>query len=151
MGSSYHHSYTHFVFSTKYRQPLILPKYEKRLWSYISGICKNNGYPVIAIGGVHDHLHILLGLSPTKSISKTIQEIKSNSSKWMNDTFFEKDRRFKWQKGYGSFFVCKSGIDRVTQYIHEQKKHHKNMSFKREFIWFLDYYEINYEDKYLWD
>lgn len=151
MGSSYHHSYTHFVFSTKHRKPLILPDYEKRLWSYICGIGKNNGYQIVSIGGVEDHLHILLSLSTTKSISKTIQEIKGNSSKWMNDTFYTVDRRFNWQKGYGSFFVCKSGIDKVEKYIQNQKEHHKKMTFKEEFKWFLDYYEIEYDERYLWD
>jgi len=150
MAGSYHQTYIHYIFSTKNRHHLILPENEKRLWSYICGIGINNGYSVISVGGVSDHLHILLSIPATKSVSKVIQEIKGNSSKWMNDNFFPVHRNFRWQGGYGAFSVGRKGIKSLTKYIHNQKEHHRKMTFKEEFRWFLNKYDIEYDEEHLW-
>ena len=151
MGKSFHQIYVHYVFSTKKRQPIIHPDYEKKLWSYISGIGKQQGYPVLAAGGMADHLHLLVSISQTVSISKIIQTIKGNSSKWVNDNYYNDTRPFQWQTGYGAFSVSRSGINKVIAYIHNQKKHHQAVTFKEEFLMLLKKHKIEYDERYLWD
>ncbi len=151
MANSYTQIYIHYIFSTKNREPLILPEYENRLWRYIAGIGKNHGIPVICAGGVADHLHLLVTISSTISVSKTIQLFKGNSSKWMNDIFYPDTREFQWQSGYGAFSVSHSGVEGVEWYIRNQKKHHEKMTFREEYIWFLNKYGIEYDERYLWD
>jgi putative transposase len=95
-----------------------------------------------------DHAHILLELSKTMSIAKTIQKIKGVSSKWLNDNHFS-NRKFAWQVGYGAFSIGHSGLDQAIRYIHNQKKHHEHKSFKEEFIELLQKYNIDYDERYL--
>jgi len=151
MAGTFHKIYVHYIFSTKYRHQIISPEYEERLWSYIIGIGDNKGTPVYAVGGVSDHVHILISLPTTISVSNTIKEIKGCSSKWMNDTFFPTKRQFRWQSGYGAFSVGKSGLNKAIRYIHNQNKHHKKITFKEEYLWFLNKYEIDYDERYIWD
>ncbi|MEX0648377.1 MAG: IS200/IS605 family transposase [Balneolaceae bacterium] len=150
MANTFYQVYIHYIFSTKNRKPLIRPEFEKRLWSYISGIGNEQGYPVLAIGGMADHLHILVSLSPTVSFSKTIQSLKGSSSKWMNDNFYEDSRQFKWQSGYGAFSIGRSGLTSTKKYIHNQKKHHHNRTYEEEFLGFLKKYQIEYDERFLW-
>ena len=150
MAGTYYQLHVHYIFSTKYRQNQILPEHEKRLWSYIIGIGDNKGIPVVAVGGISDHLHILVSLPTTVTVAKAVKEIKGCSSKWMNDTFYTSTREFRWQSGYGAFCVCKSRLDNVVRYIHNQKKHHEKMTFKEEFLRFLNKYEIEYDARYIW-
>ena len=150
MAKSYHQIYIHYIFSTKKRAPMIEPKFEKRLWSYIAGIGAEQGYPVISAGGMADHLHLLVGLSPVVSVSKAIQTIKGSSSKWINDTFFADTRQFKWQEGYSAFSVSPSGLNRTKFYIANQKAHHKTMTFEQEYLKFLKIHNIKYDEKYIW-
>lgn len=149
MANSYNQTYVHFIFSTKKRKPLIKPDFEKRLWSYIAGIGKQNGFHVITSGGMPDHAHILLELSKTKTISQTIQKIKGSSSKWINDEFYP-NREFSWQTGYGAFSIGRSGLKNAIRYIQNQKKHHEYKTFKEEFLELLNTYNVDYDEKYLW-
>lgn len=151
MAGTFHQFHIHYIFSTKHREPLINSEHEKRLWTYIIGIGNNKGTPVYAVGGVSDHLHLLVSLSTTNTVAKAIKEIKGCSSKWMNDTFFSSTREFRWQSGYGAFCVSKPRLDNVIRYIDNQKKHHEKKSFKEEFLWFLKKYEVEYDEKYIWD
>lgn len=150
MSGTFHQLHMHCIFSTKHRHHLILPEYEKRLWSYIIGIGDNKGTPVVAIGGVSDHLHVLVSLPTTVTVATAIKELKGCSSKWMNDKFFNSTREFRWQSGYGAFCICKPRMDNVVRYIHNQKKHHERMTFKEELLWFLKTYEIEYDERYIW-
>lgn len=150
MANSFQQIYIHYVFSTKNRKPLIKPVFEKRLWAYIGGIGREKRFPVIICGGMPDHLHLLVSLNASISISKTIKTIKANSSKWINDNFYEQ-RQFKWQSGYGAFSVSQSGLSSVNKYIQNQKRHHEQLSFKKEFVQLLKRYHIEYDEKYLWD
>ncbi len=149
MANSYHQVYVHYIFSTKNRKPLIQPKFEKRLWSYTSTIGKNKGYPVIAAGGMGDHLHLLVSLSHNVSVSKTIQTIKGSASKWINDQFYKDKRQFRWQSGYAAFSVSHSGLKWVVAYIRNQKKHHEKMTFREEYLRFLKKHGISWDDRYV--
>ena len=140
----------HIVFSTKERKPWIDAVNEPELHAYICGICRHLDCPVIKINGVEDHIHVLLSLGRTISVSKLIAEIKSNSSRWIKT----KDRQFcefSWQDGYGAFSVSRSQINGAIKYIEKQKEHHKIKTFKEEFLTMLKMAQIQYDEKYLWD
>lgn len=148
MADSYRKVYIHYVFSTKQRQPIIKPEFEKKLWSYIGGIGREIKCPVLACGGMPDHVHLLISISSTSSISKTIQVIKANSSRWLNEMFFESNK-FKWQAGYGAFSISQSGLKSAIRYIQNQKTHHEKMTFKEEYVRLLKKYNVEYNEKYL--
>jgi len=147
---SYVSSYFHFVFGTKERRPLMTAALRERLFPYLGGIARENNMKTVAIGGVEDHVHILLSLPPTISPAKAMQLIKGGSSKWVHDTFPE-HRLFAWQEKYGAFSVSVSQLDRTVQYILGQEEHHRKMSFKDEFLALLKKHAIEYDEKYLWD
>ncbi|HXT10656.1 MAG TPA: IS200/IS605 family transposase [Candidatus Angelobacter sp.] len=147
---SYVSSYFHCVFSTKDRRPLINPNLRERLWPFLGGIARHNKMKAIEIGGVEDHVHILLSLPPTVAISKAIQLIKGGSSKWIHETF-PQQRLFSWQEKHGAFSVSVSHLEIITAYIRNQEAHHRNMSFKEEFEALLKKHQIEYDARYLWD
>lgn len=124
--------YVHIIFSTKFREPMIHDEIEKRLQKYFTGIGRNQGFSVIKSGGMQDHIHLLISLPSTKSLSKIVQLLKGSSSKWINDTFYPIEREFQWQGGYSAFSVSQSNLNSVKLYIENQKKHHKNYSFEEE-------------------
>jgi REP element-mobilizing transposase RayT len=150
MGQSLVKNYIHIIFSTKYRIPLILDSIQDELYRYIGGICKQlECYPV-KIGGYIDHIHILCMLSKKVPLMKLLEEIKAHSSKWIktkDDTF----KKFYWQNGYGAFSVNPYEIDRVIAYIENQKEHHKKKTFQDEYRVFLKKYNVEYDEKYIWD
>jgi REP element-mobilizing transposase RayT len=149
MANSYISLYVHYVFSTKQRLPLILPEIQGRLWAYIGAIARKNEMKALAVGGTEDHIHILLSLPATISISKAVQLIKGNSSKWIHETF-EHARKFSWQDGYGAFSVNVSIVKETIRYIEKQAEHHQHKSFKDEYIEFLKKHGIEYDERYLW-
>lgn len=141
--------YLHVVFSTKERIPYIIPKFEKNLQSYIISMCKQNSSYVHKIGGMEDHVHILLEPSRNISVVKLLQSIKANSSRWMKTQPGCSD--FSWQRGYGIFSVGPSNVESVKRYIANQKEHHKKFSFKEEFEKLLRRANIDFDERYLWD
>jgi putative transposase len=147
---SYISSYHHCVFSTKERRPLITPVLRERLWPFLGGIARQNKIKAIEIGGVEDHVHMLLSLPATMSIAKAMQLIKGGSSKWVHETFPE-HRLFGWQEKYGAFSVSVSQLDKIIQYIRNQPKHHKKMTFQEEFLELLKKHRVEYDERYLWD
>ncbi|OLD82367.1 MAG: transposase [Ignavibacteria bacterium 13_1_40CM_2_61_4] len=147
---SYISSYHHCVFSTKERRPMITPALQERLWPFLGGIARQNKMMAIQIGGVEDHVHILLSLPSTISIAKALQLIKGGSSKWVHETFPEQNL-FGWQVKYGAFSVSVSQLDRIIDYIKQQPEHHRKMTFKEEFVALLKKHRINYDERYLWD
>src|SRR6266853_1382292 len=149
-GMSYVSSHIHCVFSTKERRPMIAPELRERLWPFMGGIAKQNQMKAIEIGGVADHIHILLSLPSTVSIAKAVQLIKGGSSKWVHETFPE-HRLFNWQAKYGAFGVSVSQLDRIIQYIRNQEEHHRKMSFQEEFLALLKKHRIDYDERYLWE
>ena len=147
---SYISSYFHCVFSTKERQPLIPPDLRERLWPFLGGIARQNRMKALEVGGMSDHIHVLLLLPPTLSIAQALQLIKGGSSKWVHDTF-PKHRLFKWQIKYGAFCVSVSLLDKTIQYIKNQERHHKKMTFQEEFLALLKKHRIAYDERYLWE
>ena len=142
--------YLHITFGTKYRQPIIKSDVEKELYKYLASICKANESPSIVINGVSDHIHILCVLSRKITISKLVEELKKSSSKWIK-TKGSNYINFYWQNGYGVFSVSQSGVNAVKKYIQNQKEHHKKKSFKEEYLDALKKYEVEFDEKYLWD
>lgn len=126
----------HCVFATKERRPLIVPALQSRLWPYLGGIARESNLKALAIGGVADHVHVLLSVPATLSIAKSVQLLKGNSSKWIHDNFKE-HRDFEWQEGYGAFSIGVSGIKDTTKYIQNQAEHHQKHTFREELEVFL--------------
>lgn len=129
---------------------MIFPEVEQELFQYICGVANNLKCPVIKINAVEDHIHILLSLDRTASVSAFISELKSSSSRWIKSKG-EKYHTFSWQSGYGVFSVSRSSVDSVVKYISNQKEHHKIISFQDEFLALLRRAKISYDEKYLWD
>ena len=134
----------HCVFSTKERRRLISPEIKSRLYPYLGGFARENKMKALSIGGVEDHVHMLLSIPSTLSIAKSLQLLKGNSSKWIHETF-PNQRLFEWQEGYGAFSVAISGVNDTIRYIQSQKEHHAVHSFTDELIAFLDRHGITYE------
>lgn len=142
--------YVHIVFSTKYRRPSIDEEIEQELWTYLGGICKALECNPLRVGGYNDHIHICCQLSRKITQMKLLEEIKKESSKWIK-TKGRRYEKFYWQDGYGIFSVDYSGVERVVEYIKNQREHHSKRIFKEEFIAFLRRYDVEYDERYLWD
>jgi REP element-mobilizing transposase RayT len=146
------HSFTschlHVVFSTKERRRLITLDLQQRLWPYLGGIARENKIKALCVGGVEDHVHILLSLPSTVAISKAVQLLKGNSSKWIHETF-PAQHGFAWQEGYGAFSIGISGVDDTIKYIQSQSEHHRTKLFKEEFVAFLKKHGLEYDEAML--
>ena len=140
----------HIVFSTKNRAPLILPPVEAELHNYLGGICNKLDCSVIKIGGFNDHVHILCLLSKKVTLMKLIEEMKSHSSKWIKTKGVGYEN-FYWQDGYGAFSINPSQVDTVVDYIANQQEQHSKRTFQDEFRAFLRKYNVEYDEKYVWD
>jgi putative transposase len=149
-GMSYVSSYFHCVFSTKERRPQIALELRERLWPFLGGVARQNKIKAIGIGGVEDHVHLLLSLPSTLSVAKALQLIKGGSSKWVHETF-PQHRLFGWQEKYGAVSFSVSQLDHILQYIQHQEEHHRKMTFQEEFLALLKKHRIEYDDRYLWD
>ncbi len=150
MPNTYTQIHIQFVFAVKYRQGLIKKEWKDDLYKYITGIIQNQGHKLLAINGVEDHIHILVGLRPKQSISDLMQDVKGGSSKWINDNKFALGR-FEWQEGYGAFSYSSSEVKSVIEYIKKQEEHHTKKSFRDEYIDFLKYFNIDYDEKYIFN
>ena len=144
------HSFTdlnyHVVFSTKEFNPMIDPEWKDRLYEYLGGVIRSLNGICIEINGMPDHVHSLVRLHQDMPISTFMEKLKSNSSGWVKRTL---DNKFSWQIGYGAFTVSESGIEKVTQYIRDQARHHQKMTFEEEFIKLLKAHNIEFDRKYL--
>lgn len=143
-------NYIHIVFSTKHRHPFIDADIQDELFSYLGGTCKNLESNPVIVGGYRNHVHILCMLSRKIALMKLVEEIKTSSSKWMK-TKGRQYENFYWQNGYGGFSVNPKKTDVVKNYILNQEEHHKKKSFKDEYRGFLKKYEIEYDERYVWD
>lgn len=139
----------HCVWSTKDRRPLLTGEIQARLWPYLGGIARANKMSALAVGGVADHIHVLLSLPAPLSISKEMQLLKGNSSKWLHDEFREL-QSFSWQEGCGAFTIGMSGVPETKNYIATQAEHHKKRTFQDEFRSFLDKHDLPYDEAILW-
>jgi len=150
MSQSLSKIYLHIIFSTKHRKHFIKPEIENELHKFIAGIMKNLDCTAIKIGGFTNHIHILNIFSRTITISKMIEIVKKDSSKWIK-TKGNEFNKFYWQNGYGAFSVSQSKVDVVTGYIENQKEHHRKKTFKEEYRKFLKEYNVDYDERYIWD
>ena len=150
MSQSLSKVYVHIVFSTKNHQNLIDDKIESSLYEYLGGICKDLECYPIQVGGYKNHVHILCLLSRKIAQMKLLEELKKGSSKWIK-TKGENYKNFYWQDGYGIFSVNPSEVDVAKNYIKNQKEHHKNISFKDELRAFFKKYNVEYDERYVWD
>lgn len=147
MANTYTQIYLHIVFAVQNRISIIHPKWKDELYKYITGIVRNNDHKLIAINGMPNHLHLAVGYKPHQLISDLLQDIKGNSSKWINEKKFISGH-FNWQSGYGAFSFSHSHIDAVVKYINNQEKHHKRNTFREEYIDILKKYDVPYNEKY---
>ncbi|MFA6037746.1 MAG: IS200/IS605 family transposase [Legionellales bacterium] len=154
MSQSLSQLWVHIIFSTKKRQPFLKDfDTQERIYDYISATCRNLQCNVIAIGGVQDHVHLLVNLNKNIALSDLVEKIKKSSSKWiktLNDQNSDLND-FYWQRGYGAFSVSQSNLDTVKKYVLNQKAHHMKRSFQDEFRKFLIHYGITYKEEYVWD
>ncbi len=150
MANTYKQAYFHLVFAVRNRNAMIGKGWKAELEKYITGIVQNNGHKLIAIGAVSDHIHIFIGYNLNQLIPDLVEQIKTSSSKWVEQNKFCKFK-FYWQIGYGAFTHSHSQVDRVVKYILNQEKHHKKVTFKEEYISMLEDFEIVYKDEYLYD
>jgi REP element-mobilizing transposase RayT len=140
----------HIIFGTKDRFPLIDQDLRRELHAYIGGIVKNLGGMPLSIGGVADHVHMLVELKPKIAVSDAVEKIKANSTNWVH-RFGGMRRKFAWQKGYSAFSVSRSSVERVRRYIEKQEQHHRRITFQEEYVRFLKEYGIPYEERYLFE
>jgi REP element-mobilizing transposase RayT len=141
--------YLHVVFSTKNREPLISAEVQPRLHAYLAGAGNAISCPVVIAGGMADHVHLLVRLSRTLSVSDALKAFKAESSKWMKSD--AACPGFVWQAGYGVFSVSASHVEAVTEYIRRQPEHHRRRDFKEEFRELLKRYQVTYDEAYVWD
>ncbi|MBK6836490.1 MAG: IS200/IS605 family transposase [Bacteroidetes bacterium] len=150
MANTYSQIYIHLVFAVKGRENVIDKSFKNELYKYICGIVTNKKQKVFSINGVADHIHILVSIGPDYSISNLVKDIKVNSTKWINEKKFVIGK-FQWQEGFGAFSVSQSQISKVATYIDNQEEHHKKTTFKQEYIDFLKSYNIEYDEKYIFN
>ncbi len=150
MANTYTQLYTQFVFSVKGRQNLIKESFRDELEKVMCGIVSNQKCKTYAIYCNPDHAHIFVGMHPTLAPSKLMEQVKSGSSKWLNEKQYIFGKSC-WQDGYGAFTYSKSHIDKVVKYILNQAEHHKKQSFKDEYLLLLERFEVDYDPKYLFD
>ncbi len=150
MAQSLSNILLHIVFSTKYREDSINPRIESSLYKYMGGIHRDMRCPALLIGGTTNHIHTLCRLERTVTVSKLLEAVKSDSSKWIK-TQSEEFSRFAWQNGYGAFSIGASAIPTLQEYIKNQKQHHAKMAFKDEYRTLLAKYDIEFDERYVWD
>lgn len=150
MANTYSNLFYHIVFSTKGRKDLISRDMEERLWAYIGGIARNHELIAVQVGGIENHIHVLILAKPKFAPSQIVQWLKGESSRWVHETFDDlKD--FEWQDGYGVFSVSKSNVPDVVAYIKGQREHHMKQTFEDEYVSLLKLNGIDYDERYLFD
>jgi putative transposase len=150
MGNTYTQIHIQAIFAVAGRRSLIRPDWKEDLFKYISGVFRSQRQKLLAIGGVEDHIHLLFGARPNIAISDLIRDVKANSSAFVNENRLVRGR-FNWQEGYGAFSYSKSQIDVVTRYVLNQERHHARRTFKDEYVMLLDRFEVDYDDRFLFE
>jgi putative transposase len=140
----------HLVFSTKNREPFITPAIETELHPYLAKIFRELKSPSLTINGASDHVHILFSLGRVIKVADLVEEVKTESSKWIK-TKGREFRNFHWQRGYGALSIGQSNVVALKRYISNQKQHHRGITFQDEYRKFLKSYRIEYDERYVWD
>ncbi|NRT13048.1 IS200/IS605 family transposase [Flavobacterium sp. 14A] len=150
MANTYTQLYIQIVFAVKGRQNLVSTIWKDELYKYITGIVTNEGQKLIAINGMPDHIHILIGLKPDKSLSDLVRAMKANSSRFINEKRWI-NGKFEWQTGFGAFSYSHSQLTNVINYIQKQEEHHKKKTFKEEYLDFLKAFNIDFKNEFIFD
>jgi REP element-mobilizing transposase RayT len=150
MAGTFSQIYIQYVFAVKGRENLLQKEWRDEVFKYIIGVIKGKDQKPIIVNGISDHVHVFVGLKPIVSISDLIRDIKNNSSKFINEQKFI-STKFSWQDGYGAFSYSHSQINSVYRYIANQEQHHRKKTFKEEYIDFLKKFEIDYDERYLFE
>ena len=150
MPGTFSKIYIQVIFAVKGRQNLISNSWKTELHKYIAGIIKGKNHKPIIVNGMPDHIHAFIGLKPVMSISDLVRDMKNNSSNFVNDHKLIKGK-FGWQDSYGAFSYSHSHIDNVYNYILNQEKHHKKKTFKEEYLEFLKKFDVEYDEKYVFE
>ena len=150
MGQSLSQIYIHLIFSTKQREPSLQGRLRTQTHAYLAAVLNNHGSQAVKIGGTNDHVHLLFRISKNRSLAEVVEEVKTSSSKWIK-TQGPGLGGFHWQNGYGGFSVSPGDVDGLVQYIEQQETHHSATSFQEEYRRFLQRYEIECDERYLWD
>ena len=148
MANTYTQIHIQFVFAVKYREGLIKGEWKENLHQYMTGIFQENRHKMLQINSMPDHIHILAGMRPDQSISSLIQNVKTESSKWVKAQNFSK-HPFAWQEGFGAFSYGKSQVPAVIEYIQNQEIHHKKETFLDEYRRLLKVFDIDWEEQYI--
>ncbi|MDA3616208.1 IS200/IS605 family transposase [Polluticaenibacter yanchengensis] len=149
MAGTFSQIYIQIVFAVNGRSSLIDIKWENELYKYISGIIKEKGQKILAINGMPDHIHILIGMKPTCCLSDLVREIKKSTNEFINRKFMKS--MFRWQEGYGAFSYSHSALDSIIKYINNQKEHHKVKTFKDEYLHLLNLLNVEFKMEYLFE
>jgi REP element-mobilizing transposase RayT len=150
MPGTFSQIYIQVVFAVRGRNSLIQPVWEEQLYKYITGIVQNKGQKMLAINGMPDHIHFLIGIKPVCCLSDLVREVKKSSNDFIKEKHFS-NFNFNWQEGYGAFSYSHRDLDNVIGYINNQKQHHKKQSFREEYMAFLNEYQIEFKDEYLFE
>ncbi|MCH8316922.1 MAG: IS200/IS605 family transposase [Bacteroidetes bacterium] len=150
MANTFTQIYIHTVFAVQGRQNLIQKSWKDELYKYITGIVRNNNQKLLAINGMPDHIHIFLGLKPDIALSDLVRDIKSNSSSFINKKKWVMGK-YHWQEGFGAFSYSDSQLDSVIKYIQNQEIRHKTKTFREEYTEMLKKFNVEYNEKYLFD
>ena len=150
MAGTFSQIYIQIVFAVKNREALIHPEWETELYKYITGIVQNKGQKMLAINGTSNHIHLLIGIKPICCLSDLVREIKKSSNVFVKEKRFSR-YNFQWQEGFGAFSYSHSALDKVVQYIQNQKEHHKKSTFREEYLSFLKKFNIEFKDEYLFE
>ena len=148
MTHTYRSQYFHLIWSTKLRKPWINAEIQSRLYPYMAAITRNNDAQLISIGGMDEHVHLLIECKNIDKFTSLVRDIKANSSKWVNNTF-DIQNKFSWQEGYASYSVSYSAIPNIKHYIQNQEEHHRNMSFDNEYKILLNKHDISYDARFV--
>ena len=148
MANSYTQLHIQFVFAVKYREALLQQEWKEDLHKYITGIFQHNKHKMLQINSMPDHMHIFIGMRPDQSISASIQNVKTESSRWINSHKLCR-RSFNWQDGYGAFSYSRSQVPALVRYIQNQEMHHRKETFLDEYRRMLKLFEIEYDERYI--
>jgi putative transposase len=149
VANTYSALHYHIIFSTKSREPWITTDIEARVWAYLAQVATLHGMVALRVGGLEDHVHVVLEIPPTLPVSKAVQLLKGNSSRWIRLTFEELDT-FRWQDGYSAFTVSKSALLATIRYVERQRATHLKRTFQDELRALLSRHDITYDERYLW-
>ena len=148
MSSTHLSLHAHVVFGTKHQRPLIAAEWRPRFHAYLGGALRTLEVIPEAVGGVADHVHLLIGFRATHRLADVMRDVKRTSSAWVHETIGDKE--FQWQDGYGAFSVSASVIEKVKTYIANQEEHHRKKTFQEEYVELLKLSGVEYDPKYLW-